>query len=540
MWPLIDQLVQQGISDFFLAPGSRSTPLAIALSRHPEIRLHRHFDERGLGFYSLGFAIGREKPAALVITSGTAVGNIMPAVMEAHHASTPLLLLTADRPPELRDASANQTTDQMKIFQNFVRWQFDLDPTMPEKAIRSKAAQAVFRATHPHPGPVHINCPFREPLYPLSEESFTKGAPIPLEAASYASISSRHLPAKGILLIGRLPQGSDIAYVLDLAKRLQWPVFADVLSSARLYNTPEQIRHFDWLFWNEPPKPDCVLHFGERLTSKRLMEWLTTAQPSSYLHVSPHSHWCDSWHLLTERIYAPVPAACASFTTMVEPEWLRSWKELDEQAIACLKEASSPLFTETSAVQFLNTLPLEEWAIFLANSMPIREGDWFLFPNPCKGFFANRGLSGIDGNIATLVGLSIGINAPVLAILGDLTTLHDLNSLSLLKSSPHPILILVSNNDGCGIFSHLAVAPDPHFETLFGFAHGLSFESAAAMFQIPYAFADGFDSLAAAMTKALSEKRSCLIEIKTSRKQNHAYHRCLKKLFSKEFAIQMQ
>ena len=146
MWPIIDQLVAQGVTDFFLAPGSRNTPLVLAASRHPKARLHFHYDERGLAFYAMGFSLAQGRPAAVITTSGSAVANLLPAAMEAHHSSIPLILLTADRPPELRDCSENQTTDQIKMFQNFVRFQFDLDSTMPEKAIRSKIAQGVFHS----------------------------------------------------------------------------------------------------------------------------------------------------------------------------------------------------------------------------------------------------------------------------------------------------------------------------------------------------------------------------------------------------------
>lgn len=524
MWPLIDQLVQQGVRDFFLSPGSRSTPLAIALANHEKIRLHRHFDERGLGFYSMGFALGAEKPVALIVTSGTAVGNILPAVMEAHHASIPLLLLTADRPAELRESCANQTTDQIKIFQNFVRWQFDLDPTMPERAIRSKAAQSVFRSLYPHPGPVHINCPLREPLYPLKENTFTPGNPILIESASFSSCPVRTLASKGIILIGRLPSRSDVNCILALAQRLKWPIFADVLSLARLQDTPEQIRYFDWLFSNNPLKPDCILHFGERLTSKRLMQWLTSVEPSSYIHVSPYTHWCDSWHLQTERIFANIVFTSLSFTNSPDPSWLSAWRLMDSRIRKTIEGEMSSHFTETAAIEILNTLTLDDWAIFLGNSMPIRESDWFLFPKACKGFFANRGLSGIDGNIATVAGLSSGLNTPVLAIIGDITALHDLNSISLLPNSPQPIILLVFNNNGCGIFSHLAVVNDPKFETLFGFPHGITFEAAAQMFKIPYYFSDTRDSLYDAMNNALLEKRSCLIEMKTSREHNYTQH----------------
>jgi 2-succinyl-5-enolpyruvyl-6-hydroxy-3-cyclohexene-1-carboxylate synthase len=518
---LIEQLIAQNVRWFFLAPGSRSTPLAIALARHPDVRLHRHFDERGLAFSAAGFGLGREAPAAIVVTSGTAVGNLTPAIMEAHHASIPLIILTADRPLELRETSANQTTDQCKIFQNFVRWQCEIDLSMPASAIRSKAAQAVFRSQFPHPGPVHINCPFREPLY-NEKITLTSREPIHLATCASTVCVPRTLPSRGLCVIGRLPKRSDLGAVLAFAKKAQWPVFADILSNARILKSEEQIDHYDWLFGRAPPTPECVVHFGERPLSKRLMEWLSAHPPKQYIHISPHAHWVDPSALITERIMAPVPDAAASFHVAPDPTWLQVWKALNHLP------PIDPSFTETSAMRTLSQLPLQDWALFLGNSMPIREADWFLFPKACNAFFANRGLSGIDGNIATMHGLTLGLNGPVLGILGDVTTLHDLNSLALLRTSPHPIILLISNNNGCGIFSHLSVAPDPHFETLFGFPHDLQFEEAARMFQLPYAAVDTNQRLEAAMRTALSEKKSWVIEMHTCRKNNHAQHKMMK------------
>lgn len=517
---IIEQLLAQGVRDFFLAPGSRSTPLAIALSRHPKAKIHRHFDERGLGFYAAGFGLGAETPGAVVVTSGTAAGNLTPAIMEAHHASIPLLILTADRPQELRDVSANQTTDQCKMFQNFVRFSCEIDPAMPSAAIRSKIAQAVFRSQFPHPGPVHINCPFREPLY-NGALSLEEERPIHLQTQITAPLPPQTLPAHGLCLIGRLPKRSDIDAVIEMAERLQWPVFADVLSGGRLLKSDTLIPHYDWGFWRSPPTPECVVHFGERLTSKRLMEWLTAHPPQDYIHVSPQSHWVDPSALITARIFADVPVAASSFTNTPDHYWLKQW-----QSIPC--PPMSSIFTETSAMRTLSLLPLDNWAIFLANSMPIREADWFLFPKKAIGFFANRGLSGIDGNIATVAGLSIGLNAPVLAILGDMTTLHDLNSLALLQQNKQPIIVLVSNNQGCGIFSHLSVAPDPHFETLFGFPHEMSFEPAAKMFGLSYQSVDSTETLEMGLQNALGSGHSWLIEMKTCRKQNHEQHQRMK------------
>lgn len=513
---LIDQLALQGVVDFFIASGSRSTPLVLAAARHPKARIHRHLDERALGFYALGASLSKQVPVAIITTSGTAVGNLLPAVMEASHASVPLILLTADRPPELRDTASNQTTDQIKIFQNFVRWQFDLAADMTDSSVRSKAADAVHRSMFPQPGPVQINCPLREPLY--TTQTSAPGAPILHQVGKITISKSIELMGKGVIIAGKLPKRSDIDSVLNLANRLKWPVFADVLSQARLYPTEEQIKRFDWIL-DGAPALECVVHFGDRPLSKRLMEWLKKTRPSRYLHISPYPNWVDPSHLLTDRIVSEIPEACSQFAAAADPAWLPSWQALDRQAEEILRaQFSKAANTESQMIQTLSHLDLEERAIFLGTSMPVREGDWFLYPKKGDGFYSNRGLSGIDGNIATAAG--IALSKPVLAIIGDMTALHDLNSLSLLKESKHPIALIISNNGGGGIFSHLNVNADSRFEELFAFQHALSFEHAAAMYGLPYYKTDQcIHSL---------PNTSCIIEFVNSRAENYAFHKTLK------------
>lgn len=507
---LIDLLVEQGVTDFFVSPGSRNSPLIIAATRNPKVNLHRHFDERGLGFFALGFALATKRPVAVVVTSGTAVGNLMPAVMEASHASIPLILLTADRPPELRDAAANQASDQVKMFSNFVRFQFDLDPTMPPKAIASKIAQGVFNSLWPHPGPIQINCPLREPLYPLA--SAPQIPSLLFQIAPLSALPPLQLPARGVILVGRLPSHSDLFAVLKLAQKLKWPVFADILSEARLYPTAEQIAHFDRM----DLMADCVLHFGERLTSKKM----ETFRAPRYIHVSPYPQWIDPFHAVTERIVTNIESFQAN--APIDEEWLSFWKQKDQFLEELISEALEEApHTESALVANLSQLPLENHAVFFANSMPIREANWFFRPSRCKAFFANRGLSGIDGNIATIAG--IAEHFPTLAILGDLTTLHDLNSLALLKNSKHPISLIVLNNQGGGIFSHLAFSQDPAAPSFIVYEHSFGFEAAARMFHIPYAHSQ-LPSLA----------QSEIIEWTTSRSENYLFHSKLKNRINTE------
>lgn len=509
MWSLIDQLAQQGVTDFFFSSGSRSTPLVLAAAAHPKAKIHTHLDERAMAFFAYGCARAKEAPVAIIVTSGTAAGNLLPAIMEAHNSSVPLIVLTADRPPELREAGANQATDQVKMFQNFTRWQYEFDPNMPEQAIRSHAVQAVFQAISKN-GPVHLNVPLREPF--ALEFPTVQGAPLQLEIGEKICFKERPLPPRGLILIGRLPKRSDLAPILDLAKQLQWPVFGDIFSNARLTPTPEQIRRFEWIL-PQAPKPACILHFGERFVSKRLLEWLPKTQ---YIHISPFHHWYDPTNLVTERIES---SRVPRFTAATDPAWLRAWRQLDSAAEEHLANALAEApFTESKVLHHLSSL---DWqAIFLGTSMPVREGDWFLFPKKATAFYSNRGQSGIDGNIATAVGLAEGLQSPLLAIIGDLTALHDLNSLALVAQSRHPITLVISNNGGGGIFSHLPISKHPRYEELIAFQHDTQFKEAAAMFKLPYFHLEDLNWP--------KHKGSCIIEVTNDRAQNAAFHKQLR------------
>ncbi|HSX38830.1 MAG TPA: 2-succinyl-5-enolpyruvyl-6-hydroxy-3-cyclohexene-1-carboxylic-acid synthase [Chlamydiales bacterium] len=504
---IIDQLICQGIDRFCIAPGSRNTPLVIAAAEHPLAKTMVHYDERGIGFYALGFGKGAKKPAALICTSGTALGNLLPSVMEAHHSETPIILLTADRPIELRDCGANQTTDQVKIFSHFVRWQIDIPPGIAENAIRSFAAQGTFHAMQNPKGPVQINCQFREPLY-ASPPKLQKNSPLQFCSAHLTPSPIQTDAKRGVILIGEI--GSDPRPILKLASRLQWPVFADLLSNARSYPSFEQIRHFDWLIESNPSlRPEFTLHFGKRMTSKKILNWPAT------LHVSPSPFLQDPTRSLKARLQCDIAAFCETFTAETDPSYLASWKEKDAEIDSLLEEAfhqTSFPFTEAHAMRKIGEILPKTHAVFLGNGMPIRDADHFLFPQKCLGFFANRGLSGIDGNIATAAGLSDALDAPLLAFLGDQACLYDLNSLPLIAKTRHPVTLIVSNNFGSGIFSHLPISKWPHFETYMASSHSWQFAHGAKMFSLPYL---PFDKIVF--------EHSALIELVTDRKENFRF-----------------
>lgn len=510
-WWIIDQLVQQGVSLFCISPGSRNSPLILAAAEHPKARTVVHFDERGLGFYGLGYGKGGKRPAAVLVTSGTSLGNLLPSIMEAHHNCTPLILVTADRPSELRDCGANQTCDQVKIFSPYLRWEVDAPPQQEESYFRSITAQAVFQSLTNPPGPVQINCQFREP-FSVSDPPQIQGKPILFSFPRLISEPVEIPSSRGVILLGEID--SDPTPVLNLAKRLKWPLFADILSNARSYPTDEQIFHFDTILKEKNgSKPEFVLHFGKRLTSKKILDWPVD------MHVAREPYLQDPKRTLSIRIQSDIASFCGSFKAPSHPNWLTEWQKKDREINKKLIEQFDALTSciESKWIKELSPLIPPNAAVFLGNGMPIREADRFLFPSKTKGFFANRGLSGIDGNIATAAGLIEAIKAPVVAILGDQTCLHDLNSLALLKNTTHPLILIISNNFGGGIFSHLPISNAPCFETHIAASHQWNFQKAAEMFSIPYT-----NSL-----EGLSFQTSCIIELITSRKENYQFHQHL-------------
>jgi 2-succinyl-5-enolpyruvyl-6-hydroxy-3-cyclohexene-1-carboxylate synthase len=525
-WWIIDQLVQQGVRHFSIAPGSRNTPLVLAAAHHPKARVYVHYDERGAGFFALGLGKGSGHPAAVIVTSGTAVGNLLPCAMEAHHSNAPLLLLTADRPPELIDAGANQATDQLKIFQNFTRGQIQL-PTagegVGERYVRSSMAQAVC-LTLKVPGPVQVNWHIRDPLFTPPFPGLPEGNRIELQEGRSFPKNRILIEGRGAIAIGRLPSPSDLKPILELAKKLRWPVFGDILSNARLHPTDEQIFYFDWILKGEPPKADTLLHFGDRMASKKYLDWAIA--PRS-IHISPWPALQDPGRNLTERVLANPAAFCeAVLTKPAEENWLAHWKsldaELEEQTAAHF--ASSNLCTEAHGFRALSEHFDSDWALYLGSGMPIRDADHFCFPKKLKGFYSNRGLSGIDGNIATASGLSEGLGAPVAAWIGDQAALHDLNSLPLIGKTEHPVVLIISNNFGSGIFSHLPISKGTskdHFEKLFANAHAWQFGDAAKLFGLPYYKAESIPDFLAAWKEA--KNSSGIIELITSRTLNYLF-----------------
>ena len=555
----IDALARNGVTAFFVSPGSRSAPLAAAIAQHAGVTAHVHFDERAAAFAALGYGTAAGRPAALLCTSGTAAANYLPALVEASMGHVPLIVLTADRPPELLKTGANQTIEQRNLYGGYVRWSAELPcPTVdiPPAMVLTTIDQAVHRSMSAPPGPVHINCMFREPLAPVPEGGPFSGY---LDSAAHRDSGpyTRYLPAAvdvapntigpvldqlnstdaGLIAAGRLRGAGESAAVRALADALGWPVFADVTSGLRLgAPEPPVIGNFNQLLVlegvRERLRPDVVLHIGGPITSKRFLNFIADAAPTAYIHAAPHPERHDPLHMASHRIPAPAQALARSLGPQVtrnDPARLSWMFELNTRVHEALDDylAAGGGLTEPAVARRVSMLAPGNGALFLGNSMPIRDMDLFASPKSRPiAVYANRGASGIDGNIASAAGIALATGKPVTALIGDLAALHDLNALALARHIATPLVIVVINNDGGGVFSMLPIADYPEvFERFFGTPHGLGFRPAAEMFGARYAAPEDMEAFTEAYQSAIEHPGPSLIEARTDRSENAASHR---------------
>lgn len=567
---LVEELVRNGIDAFCVAPGSRSAPLAVAVARHPRVRGIVHYDERGAAFHALGYARAAGTPAAVVTTSGSALANVWPAVVEASLDRVPLLVLSGDRPPELQDAGANQTMDQVRFFRGYAEWSgtlpcpsADIDPAV----VLTTVDQAVSRCRGPAGGAVHLNCMFREPLAPTDQGEDFGPYLAPLDAwragerpyTRYESESARpgrevldRLAAlvarrpRGIVAAGRLADPAARRAAADLAVSLGWPLLPDVTSGLRLDDRPgNSVPYHDTLLASETfvqrRRIEAVIHLGGRLTSRRLMDRLEAFPPGDYVVVDDHPHRQDPIHRATQRLRLPVAEFCKALGEHVgetvgqapgDADWLASWRQASERVgrgfAACFTR--DPDLSEPKAAWLVSRRMGAGEGLFLASSMPVRDMDAFGCPRPGPvAVAANRGASGVDGAIAAAAGFARGLGRPTTLLVGDVAFLHDLNSLRLARDLDTPLVIVVLNNDGGGIFSFLPIAGFPDvFERYFAAPHGMTFEHAAALFGLAYARPSSDDEFIAAYDEARRRTASTLIEVRTRRRENRDLHLSLR------------
>jgi len=564
---MIEELKRLGVDTFFISPGSRSSPLTLSAAEHGA-NVIVHFDERGTGFAALGYARATGRPAVVITTSGSAVANLFPSVCEASQDAVPMLIITADRPPELRDTGANQTMDQVKIFAGYTRWQVDMpcpDEKIEASFVLSTIDYACSRAMFGHPGPVHINQMFREPLAPVSVKdaslkwlasvkqwlagSKPQTVYVPVETSISADGMSTVLPMlksarRGVIVAGSISRDRDRQSVLSVARKLGWPVLPDIRSGLRISaNQPQVIHMADQILLSDKAvkilAPDVILYLGARITSKRIQSFIRKSN-AQILMVNEWPVRLDPDGQVAVRLVADLQSFAERLVSPLSrtpTAWLKKWKKLDGIVTEYWQDEirNTSTITEPLAAAMISTQLRKGHAMFLASSMPVRDMEMYgNSEQEVVPVVSNRGVSGIDGNAATAFGYANGSKMPVTLVIGDLALLHDLNSLALVAKSRTPVVVIAVNNNGGGIFSFLPISETPrHFETCFGTPHGVNFSQAAVMFGLPYKNPATLDEMKQAYKRAVESGRSALIEISTDRIQNLKEHKRIQSLIKK-------
>jgi 2-succinyl-5-enolpyruvyl-6-hydroxy-3-cyclohexene-1-carboxylate synthase len=532
---LCDELARCGLRHACTSPGSRNTPILLSLVREPRIRCWSHLDERCAGFFAVGAAKASGTPVAMTCTSGTAAANFVPAVLEAYWARVPLIVLTADRPAELRDVGAGQAIDQLKLYGDAVKWfsEVELPPQADAGAmrwIRQLACRAYWTAAEGRPGPVHLNLPLREPLTldgPLKPEvdapGRADGRPWVARTSSAPSApAERRLPARGIVVAGR-DEGSLGTEVAVAAARLGYPLLADPLSGARHGETA--IATYDLLLREPDPSftPKVVVRVGDLPTSKPLRAWLARLDGGvDQIAVDPQAAWQDP-----DAVVSEITDGWGDITVDGrDPAWLAAWRSADDTAARGLAGALGDELSEPLVAARLGGWLSAETTLFVAASMPIRDIELY-FPagRELPRVLSNRGANGIDGTVSSAFGVAAasGPERPVTLLIGDVALAHDIGGLIAARRLGLELTIVLLNNDGGGIFHFLPVSGEGDaFEEHVATPHGLDFKQVASL----YGFAYECPADAGALKAAVERRGGCrLIEVRTDRTGNLALHR---------------
>lgn len=543
---LIDGLSAAGVQQAVISPGSRSTPLVLATDRHPTIRTWIQIDERCAAFFALGLAKHDQSPVALIATSGTAPAHWYPAVIEANHSGAPLILLSADRPPELQNCGANQTIDQTHLFNRQVRLFLDPGPATATpaglKQIRELGVEAVHKALGQNPGPVHINLPLREALTPKAtpEPSYSNNiSPAPkqllqIDAEQVDRIAEIISQGPGIIICGPTALEDGLAQaVAELARRLHIPILSDPLSNLRFgaHGHSSIISNYDGFLLHqafvEKARPTWVLRFGAMPVSKSLMHYLEQSAPNTIL-CAPRGDWPDPLHQTREIVRShPIDLCDRLMETDLQPatdKWLKQFQQAEQLTSAIQPSNDSDQTCEDLTVkELILTIP-DGAVLFSGNSLPIRHLDrWSGNATKSVRIVANRGASGIDGNISTLLGLGAGSRKKVFGLLGDLAFYHDMNGLLAARGMEAVIVLL--NNGGGGIFSHLPQAQLEQFESHWLTPTDLDFSKTAELYGANFHRITQQSEFRPALEFAIKEPGLSLLEVVIDR--NHAMTRHL-------------
>jgi 2-succinyl-5-enolpyruvyl-6-hydroxy-3-cyclohexene-1-carboxylate synthase len=542
---IVDEFARCGVEHAATAPGSRNTPIVEALVGDGRIRCWSHIDERSAGFFALGAAKATGRPTVVTCTSGTAAANLLPAVIEAHEAGVPLIVLTADRPPELRDVGAGQAIDQLKLFGDAAKLfvEVGVDEATPEtmRWARSLACRAFITASEGPPGPVHLNIPLREPLVvdqPLPPEpgpgGRQDGAPwvSALRPEAMPRTPRKHQFDGVVFVAGELGTDPGLGSRLAaFATRAGVPLLADPQSGAR--SGSAAIAHYD-LILREPSgglTPQVVCRIGELPTSKPLRSWIASLNAAVHVTLSGDSRWSDPSSQVFQRTVGSLSQLLDRLETdqvvPADPSWLAAWRTADD---AVGQAISAPLadsgLSEPAVAALLGSELPSACTCFVASSMPIRDVEEF-FPvrdSPPR-VLSNRGANGIDGTVSSAFGVAATSDEPVVLLIGDVALAHDLGGLMSARRTSLKLTIVLINNDGGGIFNFLPIASQQDiFEAHVGTPHGLDFAAAAAAFACGHELVEDLPAFHAALQRALASDQTTIIEVRTDRAANRALH----------------
>ena len=563
---LVDEFYQLGVRHAVFSPGSRSTTMAMLFKEHEGFETYMNIDERSASFMALGIAKAHKEPTVLVCTSGSAVAHYLPAILEAQYSGVPLIVLSADRPHTLLHVGAPQTVDQHKIFGTAVNYFEELAVSQESHYYtypRQVARKSYMKAMDTKKGPVHINVPLFEPLVPeLSRNHFEAGrSSFKVVKPNYSSVfgcdnrnNLTHINnaidiAHGndgtneindlleryeriLILAGPQLDIDEANTIRFFGEALQAPILADPLSNVRGCNTSDGvISTYDALLagqalWHEL-KPDCVIQFGQIVVSKRVQQMIASWSDVEYIEVNPTM---DSMNP-TGKTTMHVQASIDIFTHLYgknnnSDKYLKLWQRLEQEGKKQLSTAiDEPHCFEGRTIRELQEYIPEEGQVFVANSMTIRDFDYFWFSGESKAvLYGNRGVNGIDGTISTALGLAAN-GRPTYLVTGDLSLFHDLNGLAVAKTHNLNLTIILHNNDGGGIFEYLPQKGTKHFDYLFSTSQGLDYSGAAKLYGCDYTKISSPDELSSVLANVSQETGVHIIEIPTNREYSRELHK---------------
>ena len=534
VYTFASELYAYGVREVVISPGSRSTPLAIAFEAHPNIKTWIHPDERSAAFFALGLIKGSERPVAILCTSGTAAANYTPAIAESQISRIPLIVLTSDRPHELRSVGAPQAINQVNMFANYINFQFDMPVADGSQEMLNTINYQMQIASQylygPHRGPIHFNLPFREPLTPDLEmtenlKSEHKILPHYQKNIDIQDIKNVLKDKKGLIIVGDM-QHQAVDQILTYATIHDLPILADPLSQLRKFNHPNVITTYDLLYRSHLNiDADFIIRVGKPVISKKLNQWLT--RTNAFQILVQNNDKIDVFptppHISYEISANDFFRSLVNERTVNRKDWIERWQSIEAQSRKAITQHMSQATDESAFVSTLIQKLTKDDALFVSNSMPIRDVDNLLFDSEVE-VYANRGANGIDGVISTALGMAV--HKRVTLLIGDLAFYHDMNGLLMAKLNDIHINIVILNNDGGGIFSYLPqkTAAEQYFERLFGTPTGLNFEYTAMLYDFSFKRLNNITDFSQV---SFSNMNSYIYEMITNREDNLEQHQLL-------------